>query len=124
MSFKESVADDNMRVFINLDEFAERRHVKYDGVTYRDVPMVLSHVKQKDRPLIVGNANHMQGLHVITETAHIALEDLQGVVPENGRYMSISDGFAANAEFFQRYKVHTCDLEMGMLIIGLEAYDE
>lgn len=34
MSFKDMVAEDNRNVFLNLDEFAERRTIIYDGVTY------------------------------------------------------------------------------------------
>ena len=32
--FKDMVARDNARTFMNLDEFAEKRIVVYDGVTY------------------------------------------------------------------------------------------
>lgn len=32
--FKDMVARDNFGVFLNCDEFAEKRTVKYDGATY------------------------------------------------------------------------------------------
>ena len=37
--FKDMVARDNFGVFLNCDEFAEKRTVKYDGATYEDIPM-------------------------------------------------------------------------------------
>lgn len=40
--FKDMVARDNFGVFLNCDEFAEKRTVKYDGATYEDIPIVLS----------------------------------------------------------------------------------
>ena len=52
--FKDMVARDNARTFMNLDEFAEKRIVVYDGVTYdgedhAGIPVVLSGLKEKDR---------------------------------------------------------------------------
>ena len=47
--FKDMVARDNCGVFLNCDEFAEKRTVKYDGATYEDIPIVLSGLKEKDR---------------------------------------------------------------------------
>ena len=44
-SFKDMVARDNFGVFLNCDEFAEKRTVKYDGATYEDIPIVLSGLK-------------------------------------------------------------------------------
>ena len=45
--FKDMVARDNFGVFLNCDEFAEKRTVKYDGATYEDIPIVLSGLKEK-----------------------------------------------------------------------------
>ena len=41
MSFKDMVAADIHGVFLNLDEFAEKLTVVYDGETYADIPIVL-----------------------------------------------------------------------------------
>ena len=49
MSFKDMVAADNKRVFLNLDEFAERRTVWYDEVAYEDIPVVLTGRKEAGR---------------------------------------------------------------------------
>lgn len=37
--FKDMVARDNFGVFLNCDEFAEKRTVKYDGATYEDIAL-------------------------------------------------------------------------------------
>ena len=47
--FKDMVARNNFGVFLNCEEFAEKRTVKYDGATYSDIPIVLSGMKEKDR---------------------------------------------------------------------------
>lgn len=124
MSFKERVADDNLRTFLNVEEFAEKHTIKYDGETYPDVPIVFNNIKQKDRPTLVGNADHLAGLHIATGTAYIAMDDLNGVKPEQGRDIRISDGYAANATFFQRLRIVTSAVDMGVIRLELEAYDE
>lgn len=40
--FKDMVARDNFGVFLNCEEFAEKRTIQYDGATYKDIPIVLS----------------------------------------------------------------------------------
>lgn len=39
--FKDMVARDNFGVFLNCDEFAEKRTVKYDGATYEDIAILV-----------------------------------------------------------------------------------
>ena len=63
--FKDMVARDNALTFMNLDEFAEKRIVVYDGVTYdgedhAGIPVVLSGLKEKDRRQLM--SDHIQGL--------------------------------------------------------------
>lgn len=124
MSFKEMVEADFTGVFLNTDEFAEPRTVKYDDETYADIPVVLTNIKQKDRPLLVGNADHVQGLHIASATAFIGQEHMNGVHPEMGRLIYISDGYAAGEVFFQRFRIVTSDIQMKMIVLELEAYDE
>ena len=38
--FKDMVADDVHAVFLNLDEFAQKRTIRYDGEEYQDIPIV------------------------------------------------------------------------------------
>lgn len=125
MSFKEMVEADNKSVFTNVCEFAENRVVKYDGEIYagegEGIPVVLSQTKEMERPAITGR---MEGLHLVSATAHIAQADLGGIVPEQKQDISISDGEALGKPFFRRYRIVTSDCEMGMIVLELEALDE
>ena len=40
--FKDMVTTDIYNVFLNTNEFAEKRTVEYDGERYVDIPIVLS----------------------------------------------------------------------------------
>ena len=128
MSFKDMVEADNKGVFLNGSEFAELRVVKYDGNTYsgeygEGIPIVLTKVKETERPVVV-SADHMQGVHLVSAIAYIAQSDLGGVIPEQKRYIEISDGEALWRPFFVRYVIKTSDCEMGMITLELEARDE
>ena len=71
--FKDMVARDNFGVFLNCDEFAEKRTVKYDGATYEDIPIVLSGLKEKDRRQLM--SDHAQGLYIVSSGAGAAYQD-------------------------------------------------
>lgn len=119
------VEADNKAVFTNVCEFAELRVVRYDETTYAGegggVPVVLSKTKEMKRPAITGR---MEGLHLVSATAHIARADLGGVIPEQNRDIFISDGEALGKPYFRRYRIVTSDCEMGMIVLELEALDE
>ena len=92
--FKDMVARDNARTFMNLDEFAEKRIVVYDGVTYdgedhAGIPVVLSGLKEKDRRQLM--SDHIQGLFLVSSVLHCRIQDLGGNQPEKGTRMEISD---------------------------------
>lgn len=72
MSFKDMLADDIRDVFLNLDEFAEKRTVEYDGERYEDIPAVLSGLKEKDRRQLM--SDHVQGLYLVSSVLHCALD--------------------------------------------------
>lgn len=122
MGFKTMVEADNLGVFLNDNEFAELHTVKYDGEIYEDIPVLLTKVKELERPALADD--HMQGIHLVNAKAHIALSDLNGVQPEQKKIISIDDGIALGKPFFQRYRIVTSDCEMGMVALELEAYDE
>ena len=67
MSFKDMLADDIRDVFLNLDEFAEKRTVEYDGERYEDIPAVLSGLKALISS-IFGEYTPITTTAVITET--------------------------------------------------------
>ncbi|MCF8017835.1 MAG: hypothetical protein K9L62_00420 [Vallitaleaceae bacterium] len=116
-SFKDMIAADNKNVFINPVEFAETHTVIYDGVTYEDIPIVLSGIKEKDRRQLV--SDHVQGLYLVSSVMHCAASDLNGVVPEKGTGIKINDG-----DFFREFHVASSVNEVGMIRVELEAIDE
>ena len=107
--FKDMVARDNFGVFLNCDEFAEKRTVKYDGATYEDIPIVMS--------------DHAQGLYIVSSVLHCALSDLGGVQPERGQRIRINDQEGGGG-FFREFYIASSVCEMGMLRVELEAVDE
>ena len=126
MSFKEMVAADNRKVFLNTSEFAEYRTVVYDGGRYEDIPIVLSGLNEKDRQRIVmqqGNRDHAQGLYLVTCVLHCAISDLGGNQPERGQPIKINNEEGGNG-FFREFIVASSVCEMGMLKVELEAIDE
>ena len=88
--FKDMVARNNFGVFLNCEEFAEKRTVKYDGATYSDIPIVLSGMKEKDRRQLM--SDHVQGLYLVSVVLHCALSDLGGAQPEKGQRIQVNDG--------------------------------
>lgn len=110
MSFKDSVAAD-IGVFLNVEEFAETMAIVYEGVTYSK-PVVLEENETEDRKH--DQTDYMQGVFPVTKIAYISEADLD-VIPKQGSFISL-DG--------SDYRIATSDVEMGMICLGLEAYDE
>ena len=119
--FKDSVADDIHSVFLNLDEFAEKRTIRYDGEEYRDIPIVLTGLKEQDRRQL--QADHLEGVYLVTSVLHCALSDLNGHQPEKGLRIKINDQEGGGG-FFREFYVASSVCEMGMLRVELEAIDE
>ncbi|MCC8080168.1 MAG: hypothetical protein LIO57_08995 [Oscillospiraceae bacterium] len=125
MSFKDAVAADISAVFLNTEEFAERRTVIYDGETYEDIPVVLSGRKEQERKVLSFNTSSKdrgEGIYKVTHTLHCALGDLGGNQPEKGMRIAIND--EEGGDFFRRFYVVSSLEEMGMLHIELEALEE
>lgn len=120
MSFRDTVASDIRSVFLNTEEFAERRTIRWDGNTYEDVPVVLSGLKEKDRRTLVND--HAQGLYLVHAVLHCDLRDIGGIQPEKGTRLMIAD--REGGSFFRRFYVASSVVEMGMLRAELEAIDE
>lgn len=121
MSFKDMVAADIHKTFLNLDEFSEKRSVLYDGVTYADIPIVMSGLKEKDRRQLV--SDHVQGLYLVSAVLHCAIADLGGIQPEKGMRIKINDEEGGGG-YYREYYVASSVCEMGMLRVELEAIDE
>ena len=128
MSFKDMVAEDNRNVFLNLDEFAEKRTVLFLGEhgdcveRFEDIPVVLSGLREKDRRQLVVS-DHVQGLYLVSSVLHCSIDDLGGKQPEKGQRISINDEDGGGG-FFREFYVASSTCEMGMLRVELEAIDE
>ena len=119
--FKDMVAADSHNVFLNIDEFAERRTVEYDGERYVDIPIVMSGLKEKDRRQLM--SDHLQGLYLVSSVLHCAAADLGGNQPEKGNRIRINDT-EGDGGLFKEFYVASSVCEMGMLRVELEAIDE
>lgn len=115
--FKEQVRRDIRRVFLNTGEFAENRTVRYDGIEYPDIPLVLEGPVQKKRDRLTDD--HVLGLHLVTAVLYCAQEDLGGKAPKQGTGLEIAT--REGGSFFQKYYVVASVSHMGMLHIELEA---
>lgn len=115
------LAADIHNVFLNTEEFADKRTIRYDGEEYQDIPIVLSGLKEKDRRQLV--SDHVQGLYLVSAVLHCALEDLGGKQPEKGQRIRINDEEGGGG-FFREFYVASSVCELGMLRVELEAIDE
>lgn len=122
MGFKEMVSADIANVIMNAEEFAEYHTVRYDGENYEHIPIVLQNVKQSDRPVV--QSDHMEGVFLVTAVAYLHLNDLGGIVPEQGQHFEIDDGEALGKPFFKKYSVITSKCEMGLVTLELRCFDE
>ena len=123
--FKDMLNRDIHKVFLNVDEFAERRTVKYDGETYdgpehEGIPVVLIGPVDKEREQL--KDDHVQGLHLVTHTLYCALEDLGGKLPKQGKCIQINT--REGGKFFRKYYIAASALEVGMLHVELEEMDD
>lgn len=121
MGFKEQVAADNA-VFLNPEEFADKHTVRYDCETFYDIPVVLEQLKESDRTVI--QSDHAEGIYKVSAKAYLAQKDIDGAFPERGCIFEIDNGEALGETFFDKYKIVTSSVEMGMIILELERYDE
>ena len=124
--FKEMVAADNSGIFLNANEFAELRTIEYGGKTYKDIPIILTGLKEKDRRTIVmqsGRRDNLQGLYMVTSVLHCRQSDLGGKKPEKGQRIKINSKEGGKG-FFHEFYVSQSVSEMGMLRVELEAIDE
>lgn len=119
--FKDMVSADNSRVFMNTDEFAEKHTIIYNGVTYENIPIVLSGLKEQDRRQM--QSDHLEGLFLVSAVMHCAAADMDNILPEKGQRIKISsnDGWEG---FFREFYVASSVCEMGMFRVELEAIDE
>lgn len=115
LTFKETVANDVHGVFLNLEEFADRHTIKYDGQVYADIPISLQDVEQTERQQM--KDDHLPGIFRAKAVLYCAREDIGGRPPEQGKWLEINDG--KNPRFFNKYQVGSSGVEMGMVRVEL-----
>lgn len=129
MSFKDVVRADIANVFLNPDEFADVRTIRFNGEVFENVRVVLTQIKQSERAVLIeqrgmmGNRDRMQGLYQATARLYVAADDIGGHVPEQGQRIDISDGDESN-DWFRRYYVASASLDCGLLCVEMEATEE
>lgn len=121
MGFKDEMINDVDRVFLDQNFFGETRDIRYNGVVYEDVPVVLTGGNVQTRRT-QRYAGHSSGIYNVTEILHCSYESLGRQQPENGIRIAISD--PEYPEYFKEFYVKRSLLEGGMLRVEMEAVDE
>ena len=125
-TLKELIAADVQDVFLNTDEFADKYDVEYDGEIYYDVSVVLTeNLQAAPRSLNMGRAaserDELHGIYARNMLAHLDARDFP-VRPERGQWITLTDRHPNG--FSRRYRILESGLEMGMVVLTLEALDE
>ena len=108
--------DDISTVFLNTSEFAEERSIRYNGILYENIPVVITGLKQQDRRRLAS------GLHTGTTVLHCATIDIDGKLPEPSQKLRIyAEG---DSGFYKDYRVTASSENMGMCRIELEQIKE
>lgn len=118
MSFRDMVAADNNKVFMNTDEYADIRTVIFDGKRFDGIPCTVTKLKEQER--VTKMRDHAQGLYLVTAVFHCPAELVDGIVPEKGSRIKVSN----DDGFLHDYYVAESSCALGMIRLELEAYDE
>lgn len=102
-AFKDAVAADITKVFLNADEFAETHEL--NGV---EIPLVI------DTSIIAEGANNLEGVFLNTKTLYVSAEDIDPA-PVEGEILTL-DGDV--------YLVRRVSIEQGVLNIIIEANEQ
>ncbi|MBD5098132.1 MAG: hypothetical protein HDT35_01005 [Clostridiales bacterium] len=122
-TFKDCAEADISAAFLNTDEHAEVRTVIYDGVTYKDIPVIEVGPKEGKRSSVVQMQHDFgQGLYKRSITIYCAEKDLAGNKPEQGSQLSMNE--EEGGTFFHKFRVVESTTEMGMYRVKLEEVDE
>lgn len=122
-TFKDCAAVEIGAAFLNTNEHAEVRTVIYDGVTYKDIPVIEVGPKEGKRSSVIQMQHDFgQGLYKRTIILYCAEKDLGGVKPEQGSYLQMNE--EEGDTFFHKLRVVESTTEMGMYRVKLEEVDE
>ncbi len=121
--FRAQLAHDLETVFVNLEEFGERRTVRVDGKTYQNIPILLDEgVEVPHKNPKVTRTDYSKGLNKGTVRLYCARSDLGGHLPEVGETVELES--TKRQDFWIRYDVETSGCEEGMLTLLLKKVDE
>jgi hypothetical protein len=112
MTFKEQVEMDVAVVFQNADEFAENKRVIYGTEFDRVIPVILDHEITTDRQ--VPSGDNAKGIFLADVRAYINEKDLS-IIPKKGKRIKFG---------VREYSIRKVSVEMGEVILDLEAYGE
>lgn len=124
MGFKEQALQNNLKTFLDISTFGEKRTVTFDGETYsgdddEGIACVISQMKEQDRVTVM--SDHEHGIYRVSAVFHCALQDIGGSIPEKGRKFGIYD---PDDDFLREYYVGQSSCDHGMVRLELEALDE
>ena len=111
-NFKEMLDKDLDSTFFNLEEFAQLKRIKCDGID-KKMPVIFDSGETKERQALVSgdNAEGFYGRYVVVR---VRLSDM-GKEPASGMRLWVDGGL---------FKITDVRNEYNELIIGLERYDE
>ena len=109
-NFKEMLDRDLDSTFYNVEEFAQIKKIKCDGVL-KDIPVIFDYEETKDRN---GGGDHAEGIYGKYVVIRVRLSDL-GKEPRQGMRFWIGNDL---------FKITNVLNEYNELIIDLERYDE
>ncbi len=122
-TFRAWAERDIRSAFLNPEEMAERRTIRYDGVTYENIPVVEVGPKEGKRSSVIQMQNdYGQGLFKRSITIYCDERDLNGNKPEQGSMLSINE--KPEGTFFHKFRVAESVTEMGIYCVKLEEVDE
>ncbi len=111
-----NIPHDIYDTFLNTSEFAEERSIRYNGILYENIPVVITGLKEQDRRRLAS------GLHTGTTVLHCASADICGKIPEPSQKLRIYD--EGDSGFYKEYRVTAASEDMGMFRIELECIRE
>lgn len=126
-TFKDVVARDIHAVFLNPEELAELRTVRYAGEVYVDIPVSLQELGTEERTRLRasgfgrGGPDGGPGLFKVTAVLFCSKTDLGGKVPRQGDHFEIGRAGMDRDQvlFYRKYTVISSGCEMGMVRLEL-----
>ena len=110
-------------IFVNPDEFGERRTVRVDGETYQNIPILLDEgVEVPHKNYKVMRTDYSKGLNKGTVRLYCSRSDLGGHLPEVGETLELES--TKRRGFWIKYDVEASGCEEGMLTILLKKVEE